>query len=465
MTMLLAAAAGGLGWGIRGQYGHETGAMIAGVLVGFTLVLLRAPHLSSLRAARAVALMAIGVSLGGSMTYGQTIGLTQNASLIGNGAALRWGLLGLFIKGGIWIGFAGALLGMGLSGKRYRAREIALLWVALLLLQLLGMWLLNSPFDPARRVLPRIYFSADWRWEPTAQLRPRRECWGGLGLALVGLVAYLYAVRRDRLAGNLALVGFLAGGLGFSGGQCVQAWHAWNPQLVAASWLRPLEPHINWWNMMEISFGVIWGGLLGAGLWLNRRRLPSADEPDEVEWGPVGELVLVAVYILLLAGAEFANVPAAAAFLELSLVAMFIPAIAVVAGRYWPYLFALPIVVLPIAGKSLRELVYTSGDFAPAWGWIVLLIVPLTVSGGLAIWLAHRGKVGQSGRTVARVELLTTAWIFFGLNLCFFRFPWPWSSWTGRTPSLLIFAACTLMLTAAALRARRPSLDVGARTA
>ena len=31
--------AGALGWGIRGQYGHEPGAMIAGVLVGFAAVL------------------------------------------------------------------------------------------------------------------------------------------------------------------------------------------------------------------------------------------------------------------------------------------------------------------------------------------------------------------------------------------------------------------------------------------
>ena len=38
----LAAAAGGLGWGIRGQYGHETGAMIAGVLVGLGYKLAKA---------------------------------------------------------------------------------------------------------------------------------------------------------------------------------------------------------------------------------------------------------------------------------------------------------------------------------------------------------------------------------------------------------------------------------------
>ena len=57
---------------------------------------------------------------GGNMTYGQTLGLTQNAPVIGNWEALRWGLLGTTIKGAIWIGFAGLFLGMGLGGKRYR---------------------------------------------------------------------------------------------------------------------------------------------------------------------------------------------------------------------------------------------------------------------------------------------------------------------------------------------------------
>ena len=33
LAMLATSMAGGMGWGIRGQYGHETGAMIAGALV------------------------------------------------------------------------------------------------------------------------------------------------------------------------------------------------------------------------------------------------------------------------------------------------------------------------------------------------------------------------------------------------------------------------------------------------
>ena len=95
--VVFAAMAGGMGWGIRGQYGHETGAMIAGLLVSLTLVLLLCPPRPSLPVARAVALGTVAMGFGGSMTYGQTVGLTHDAELIGNWAALRWGMLGLAI--------------------------------------------------------------------------------------------------------------------------------------------------------------------------------------------------------------------------------------------------------------------------------------------------------------------------------------------------------------------------------
>ena len=55
IALVSAAAAGAMGWGIRGQYGHETGAMMAGVLVGLVVVHLFCPRALSLTAARAVA--------------------------------------------------------------------------------------------------------------------------------------------------------------------------------------------------------------------------------------------------------------------------------------------------------------------------------------------------------------------------------------------------------------------------
>ena len=150
-SILLTAMAGAMGWGIRGQYGHETGAMIAGVLVSLVLVLLHCPQAASLPAARAVAFGTIAMGIGGSMTYGQTIGLTQNPEVIGNWEAWRWGMLGLGIKGAIWIGFAGLFLGMALGGQRYFGRDAFRLMLGMFVLYAAGWWLLNQPFDPANR--------------------------------------------------------------------------------------------------------------------------------------------------------------------------------------------------------------------------------------------------------------------------------------------------------------------------
>ncbi len=78
---------------------------------------------------------------------------------------------------------------------------------------MVGIRVLNRPFDPAHRVLPLLYFSFDWYWQPEAgpELKPRPEVWGGLLFALGGLIAYAQTVRGDRLARNLAAIGSLAG--------------------------------------------------------------------------------------------------------------------------------------------------------------------------------------------------------------------------------------------------------------
>jgi len=456
-AVTLAAMAGGMGWGIRGQYGHESGAMIAGLLVGFTLVLLFLPRVTSLQAARSVALIAVGISFGGSMTYGQTVGLTHDAPLVGHWDALRWGLLGLFMKGGIWIAFAGLFFGMGLSGKQYRPLEMTGLLLAMVVLLLLGMWTVNGPFDPQNHRLPRIYFSDHWHWEPGSDLKPRPECWGGLLFALASLTAYVHWIRRDRLARNMAITGFLAGGLGFSLGQCVQAFHAWNPHLFQSGLLGKLEPHMNWWNMMEISFGMIFGGGLALGLWLNRHAIAHQKTPDRIVFSPPWEFVLFAVHLCVVLGAEFLDLLVLEVFLEIGFLMALLPLIGILGGRYWPYLFTLPIVAAPIAGKTLRELAYKNQETSQPLGWLLFVAVPFAVTITAAIWLAHRGKKGQTSRWFARAGLLLTTCLYFGLNFAFFRLPWPWKEWTGRTPSAIIFTVCALALTAAALFVKAPS--------
>ena len=450
--VLFAAMAGGMAWGIRGQYGHETGAMIAGLLVSLTLVFLLCPNMSARNVIRAVAWGTVAMGFGGTMTYGQTLGLTQNPQVIGNVEAWRWGMLALVIKGGVWIGFAGVFLGMGLSGKRYGVKEMLLLMFGLLIAYFIGLRLLNSPFDPANHKLPAIYFSEHWHWEaPGKVLKPRFECWGGLLFALATVIVYAGWRRKDSLAWRLGLWGVLGGAIGFPLGQSIQSYHAWNPDFLKDTFLAGTNPFINWWNMMETTFGTVMGAALGLGLWLNRKRIrpvPDAEEvfmPSPVEW------LLLIIHVMLLVAVEFMSIHLVDRFYDLGLIMGLIPMVAIAGGRWWPYLMTFPIILLPIAGKTVLELVYEKELISPVLGWFFYLIAPLLIAIAAAIWFKRKADAGWTARDFARLAMPFCAWIYFLLNYAFFQFPWPWAEWTGRTPNGIIFTVCIFGLTLAAI--------------
>ena len=442
VAMLFTALAGGMGWGIRGQYGHETGAMLAGLLVALVLVYLFGYHLSSLSAARAVALATVAIGFGGSMTYGQTLGLTQDAPLIGNMAALRWGLLGTFIKGSIWIGYFGLFLGLGLGGKKYTMVEMALALIVAIFLFYLGIYVLNEPFDPASKKLPSIYFSDHWHWEPGETLKPRREQWGGLLFALGWLIAYTGFIKKDLLARNMVLWGMLAGGLGFSLGQSVQAYHAWNVDWFQMGWLASIEPNINWWNMMEITFGAVFGCVLALGLWCNRHHIATNRFDEPIELGFKTELGLMAIHIFALVTWNFMSFSTFDWFADRALTMGLIPLLAILGGRIWPYFVCLPITALPIAGKTLRQLAYRTDDISLLFGWFIYFMVPLALVTWFAIKLIQRPDKKLNGHLFSRRTLIISTIFYFVLNWAFFEFPWPWSDWTARTPSGIIFIIC-----------------------
>ncbi|BCS34854.1 hypothetical protein TBR22_A40800 [Luteitalea sp. TBR-22] len=466
--LLAGAAAGAMGWGIRGQYGHETGAMIAGLLVSLAIVLGLRPRASSAWAMRAVAFGTIGVGFGGAMTYGQTIGLTQDAALVGNLAALRWGLTGLAVKGAVWIGFFGACLGMGLGTTRYRSRELALLMLALVAVAMAGVWLLNEPYVPAERLLPRLYFSASWYWRPdVVDLKPRREVWGGLLLALAALGIYT-RWRGDRLAPRLLGWGLLGGALGFPLGQCLQAYHAWHPDTFSRGLWAAFDPFVNWWNAMETTFGGVMGLCVALGAWRHRALVaapaswaPLADAADVHAPGgwlsPWIEWTGLAVHVALLTIAEFTDLPGLGRYADVSLLMGVLPLALVTTGRWSPAAIALPVTLLPIAGKTAGRLVFEQHQLAPPIGVFLYVVLPLGLACGLAWWLV-RGAAGRrdDGHGL-RVTLLASAWLYFWLNFAFFDVPWPWAPWTTRTIHALVFFACACVLTWHALRPARGS--------
>ncbi len=460
--VLFAALAGGMGWGIRGQYGHETGAMLAGLLVSLTLAYLLCPRTDWPSLFRAVAWGTVAMGIGGSMTYGHTLGLSHNAEFIGNAEAWRWGLLGCAVKGSLWIGFAGVFLGMGLGGVRYRPGEMLLLMLALVGAFYMGMAVLNEPFNAATGALPVIFFSDLWHWAPDAPFNPRYECWGGLLAALALLTVYVGVARQDRLAWRMALWGVLGGAIGFPLGQSLQSYHAWHREAFTTGLWAWLDPHMNWWNMMEMTFGHTMGAVLGFGLWLHRKRIRLAMIPEEDRLSLPTEMLVLAAHLALLLAVEFAALRAVDALYDWGIIMVALPVVGIAGGRWWPYLQMLPLTLLPIAGKTLDGLSYRSDAIPPAPGWVIYLIVPLAVALAYAVWLARRVRRGDIEADLLAPLTLFAAWLYFLVNFAFFRFPWPWADWTGRTPSGIIMTVCVIGLTIMVL-ARMRGKDEPAR--
>ncbi len=278
--------------------------------------------------------------------------------------------------------------------------------------------------------------------------------WGGLLVALLGAWGWAGWARGDRLARHLTLWGML-GGLGFPLGQCLQSWHAWNRDLFTTGIWAALDPTLNWWNWMETTFGAVMGACLGLGLWLNRRSIGDGDDHLDAASRSWLEWTLVCVHVTLLVVAEFTAIAWANALYDPGLVIAFIPFVAVASGRWWPVLLLLPITLVPIAGKTIRSLVYQSHAIGPAAGWMLYGVLPVLMTTAVACWFLRQATRASSGREFARIALVVNVWLYFGLNYAFARFPWPWQPWTTRTPNSLVFFACAVGLTVACWRIGR----------
>ena len=208
---------------------------------------------------------------------------------------------------------------------------------------------------------------------------------------------------------------------------------------------------------METTFGAVMGGILGLGAWLNRRRIqPDADtRADRLSTDAEGTFVVA--HVLLLVTAELLPAPAIQALYDPGLTMGILPIAAVAGGRWAPYLVTLPVILAPIAGKTVSALAYRGDRIGAVGSWLAYLIVPLALVSVAAFWFAKKSEAGQTGRAFTRGALLLCTWVYFFLNWAFFDFPWPWAEWTGRTPNGIVFAVCALGLTALTLTLPRIS--------
>ena len=302
-----------IGWGIRGNFGHEFGAMIPGALAAMAAVILsgRADWWS--RIAHFAFFGALGWSFGGSISYMQVIGYTHS----GDSVSVLYGFACLFVIGFLWaaMGGAGTALPALLSREKLSAFYAPLAWV-------FAAWCLQGfvedrwvAVDPDyRHRSPLYWYDTDWLAALTAvvvvstRALVRRRLddasalilhmavgwWAGfLGLVIllgwrmtpprgdnwagcVGMVAGLWlflARRRWNGALFVSLLSGWVGGLGFAAAAMFKLIE------VKSGWSA------NWHSVLEQTYGLINGlGVAVAMICLAKRQPPPEEQGTAHAW-------------------------------------------------------------------------------------------------------------------------------------------------------------------------------------
>jgi len=324
--IILAGLAMSVGWGFRGDYGHEAGAMVPGALLGLAICIASGREDWWRRASIMAMCGAIGWAFGGQISYAKITGYTANSSLLD----VFYGYACLFLIGGLWAGIGSAILAMSVTQPRSYleqfARPLVVLWLVWVLLsvtgvtdRLVGRWYLHDTdwvgalsalavcgvcailFPRDRGACGMIAVLALGWWAGYLILvgllglhmtPPRSDNWAGCIGLFAALLAYLLW-RQDRTAVMLAGWGFLVGGVGFTLGDFVN-------MLGRGQW-GPVGRYeilhgLDYWKWMEQGFGLIMGlGVGAAFLKCVRPKLSAAAEDS-----PGTRLRVVALLLLLI---------------------------------------------------------------------------------------------------------------------------------------------------------------------
>ncbi len=432
LAILWVALSLSIGWGIRGNFGHEYGAMIPGMLATLAAVLLSGRSDWHRRGVYFAFFGALGWSFGGSISYMQVIAYTHS----GYSSSTLYGFACLFVIGFLWaaMGGAGAALPAFLSRERLTEFFIPLTfifvawflqdyavekwfpdnsafrhqsplywydtdWVAALvaIVVVLGLALVRRRLDTASSLILHMAIGwwlgflvlvnlLGWRMTP-----PRGDSWAGCVGMVVGMWVYF---QRNGLSGLTftSLLCGLIGGFGFASGNLLKL-------LGVSTGLKT-----NWHSLLEQTYGFINGlGLALALFWVAKHAPKLTDEPRVRKWSEpyaAGFVLLVLTYINLVKNPE-----------------------------EWVRAKAMPEVLYGLSAQSWFNLAY----FTLTGVFLALLFVhrrrplPLLSGGWLArgqllylafLWVMVIGNFGRALVSFAPQRLITEGVIFFNAALC-----------------------------------------------
>jgi hypothetical protein len=298
--LLLAALSLSIGWGIRGQFGHEYGAGMAGSLGCLAIAILSGREDWHRRAAYFAMFGGIGWALGGSMAYMRMEAYTQSI----DAATALYGFAGMFLLGFLWSapGGAGCALPAYLSRENlteffYPVSAVVIAWLMRDMLSglshhlrtegagvlipgiaLLILGAVRRRFDMGTRL--GLYICGGW-WAGMILLvhvcklhinPPDGDGWAGMVGLIVGILIFCATHKLGGVAFGTVCTGLL-GGCGFSLGAAIK--HVG----IHTGWVA------NWHSVMEQTDGLFYGLGLAVAMAMIMRRAPRvSDDPPVRRW-------------------------------------------------------------------------------------------------------------------------------------------------------------------------------------
>ena len=322
-----------VGWGIRGNFGHEYGAALAGALAAIAIALLSGRE-DWWRHVHYFALFgAIGWSFGGSMSYMMVVGYSHSSQSL----TVFYGFANLFAIGFLWaaLGGAGTALPAFLTHSQLSLlfTPIAAVFIGWSLQAVIIDWVL-APKRMQRHESPLYWYDTDWvaalvaiiaalivalfrggldmgtnlvlymgiSWfggflllVNVCRLRmtpPRGDNWAGCVGMVIGMLGYCWRYELSGVAFATLMTGF-TGGIAFSFGQLLKLIYIWLGNKT--------NRHTNWHSVMEQTQGFLFGiGIaITFGLLLNKAPLleTNANLPQWTEIFAVFCVLILLTYV------------------------------------------------------------------------------------------------------------------------------------------------------------------------
>ena len=219
-SMFLIALSLSIGWGIRGNFGHEAGAMIAGALSAMAVALLSGREDWRSRVMYFGFFGGLGWGFGGSIAYMYPMSFTES----GHTSTTYYGYFSTFLEGGLWCGMgaAGTALAASMPLGRLTRMFTPLMFV---LFALCVRHYIEEPLEGilvppgadtgdetwGRHKSPLYWFDADWLQALMALI----------GVCLYDLCDRFFQQRKRLIDNPLMFVPFAVGGGGV--GYAIQA--------------------------------------------------------------------------------------------------------------------------------------------------------------------------------------------------------------------------------------------------